>query len=96
MEHSPTELQERLLDTKDAECARLDAELSKVETSLIQEALRSTSGNCVRAAHLLGISRSRLYRRMNALGIVQSFRWARHALWYVAFILFDGPELIGA
>lgn len=48
---------------------RLDGVLHEVERREIITALRQASGQRARAARSLGISRSRLYRRMEALGI---------------------------
>jgi PAS domain S-box-containing protein len=47
----------------------LDNILSAIEKREILKALADTHGQRTRAAQLLGISRSRLYRRMEALGI---------------------------
>jgi len=49
---------------------RLDGVLADVERRTILSALRQARGQRSRAAKLMGISRSRLYRRMDALGIV--------------------------
>ncbi len=49
---------------------RLDGVLADVERRTILDALRQARGQRSRAAKLMGISRSRLYRRMDALGIV--------------------------
>ena len=48
---------------------KLDELLVRVETKLIRLALERSRGNKSQAADLLGISRPRLYRRMNLLGI---------------------------
>ena len=47
----------------------LDEILSTIERREILGALRRANGQRTQAARLLGISRSRLYRRMEALGI---------------------------
>lgn len=47
----------------------LDQVLASVEKREILTALRRADGRRTEAARLLGISRSRLYRRMDALGI---------------------------
>jgi transcriptional regulator with PAS, ATPase and Fis domain len=52
--------------------AALDDRLADVERQAILEALRHAGGQRSRAARLMGISRSRLYRRMGALGIIPS------------------------
>jgi DNA-binding NtrC family response regulator len=49
---------------------KLDGVLADVERRTILDALRQARGQRSRAAKLMGISRSRLYRRMDALGIV--------------------------
>ncbi|HPD31195.1 MAG TPA: sigma 54-interacting transcriptional regulator [Phycisphaerae bacterium] len=49
---------------------RLDGVLADVERRTILDALRQARGQRSRAAKIMGISRSRLYRRMDALGIV--------------------------
>jgi transcriptional regulator of acetoin/glycerol metabolism len=41
------------------------------ETTRIQRALESTSGDRLRAAAVLGMSRTTLWRRMRALGLLQ-------------------------
>jgi len=48
--------------------------LEEVERELILQALRRTGGNKARAAKLLGISRRRLYSRMESLGISEDGR----------------------
>lgn len=45
---------------------------SQDEESRIREALEIADGNRTRAAHLLGVARATLYRRMNALGMSRS------------------------
>ncbi len=47
----------------------LDEILISIETREIVGALKQVQGQRTQAAKLLGISRSRLYRRMEALGI---------------------------
>lgn len=47
----------------------LDSALADVERSLILRALQAADGQRNKAAELMNISRSRLYRRMEALGI---------------------------
>ncbi len=47
----------------------LDEILMSIETREIVGALKQVHGQRTQAAKLLGISRSRLYRRMEALGI---------------------------
>ena len=51
-------------------CGSLDHILSNVERKEIVKALQRAGGRRTLAARILGISRSRLYRRMDALGIV--------------------------
>ncbi len=53
---------------KAGECP-LDEVLTKIERREIVAALTKACGKRTLAANLLGISRSRLYRRMEALGI---------------------------
>ena len=48
---------------------KLDETLETIEKRLIRAALKKTAGNATRAAALLGIWRTRLLRRMEALGI---------------------------
>lgn len=57
----------------------LDLTLRDVERDEILAALRRARGKRSRAARLLGISRSRLYRRMDALGIASTIRDRVHA-----------------
>ncbi|MBX3394955.1 MAG: hypothetical protein KF841_06270 [Phycisphaerae bacterium] len=52
-----------------ARSLRLDQQLERFERNVIVRALASAGGQRNRAAELMGISRSRLYRRMEALGI---------------------------
>jgi hypothetical protein len=47
----------------------LDGVLERVERKLIKFALEKTGGARAGAARLMGISRSRLYRRLHALGL---------------------------
>lgn len=61
----------RQADGSDDESAnRLDEKLADVERSAILSALKNARGQRSLAAKMMGISRSRLYRRMEALGIV--------------------------
>jgi transcriptional regulator with PAS, ATPase and Fis domain len=46
----------------------LDEELARLERALIREALGAASGNLSAAARQLGVSRTRLYRRLAELG----------------------------
>jgi DNA-binding NtrC family response regulator len=48
---------------------RLEELLAGIETSLIRRALEQSEGNKTRAATLLGMTRPRLYRRMEQLGM---------------------------
>lgn len=50
----------------------LDHTLSNVERKEILKALERAEGRRTLAARILGISRSRLYRRMDALGIAMN------------------------
>lgn len=56
----------------DAKSLQLDPILERVERDAILDALRQAKGQRNKAARLMGISRSRLYRRMDALGITSS------------------------
>jgi DNA-binding NtrC family response regulator len=51
-----------------AETINLDNFLGAIERELIQRALQTSDGNRAQAARLLGISRARLLRRLEALG----------------------------
>jgi len=53
----------------DADALRLDPYLARVEREAILQALKAAGGQRLKAARLMEISRSRLYRRMDALGI---------------------------
>lgn len=53
-----------------ANSASLDARLEALERSTILAALQQSGGQRTEAARRLGVSRSRLYRRMEALGIL--------------------------
>ena len=46
--------------------------VSEIERSLISMVLEELNDNYVRAAKVLGISRSRLYRKVEALGLCSS------------------------
>jgi DNA-binding NtrC family response regulator len=50
----------------------LESLLAEVETSYILWALAQSKDNKTMAADLLGLTRPRLYRRMEALGLVDS------------------------
>ncbi|RME39164.1 MAG: hypothetical protein D6788_06035 [Planctomycetota bacterium] len=60
---------EQAVDTGEGKEGRLDAQLHELERREILRALEEAGGQRTLAARLLGISRSRLYRRMDALGI---------------------------
>ena len=70
-DHLPRELRERLGIVKPAPPPdlRLDATLEAVEKQLILRALAKSNGNATKAAELLGIWRTRLLRRVEALGL---------------------------
>ncbi|MFQ5423535.1 MAG: PAS domain S-box protein [Phycisphaerae bacterium] len=53
----------------DADALRLDPYLARVEREAILRALKAAGGQRLKAARLMEISRSRLYRRMDALGV---------------------------
>jgi two-component system NtrC family response regulator len=55
-----------------ADAIDLPATLARIETSLIERALRVAAGNRTRAAELLGISRTTLIDKLKRLGIDQS------------------------
>lgn len=57
------------VDMTDSAAIDLDAVLQRVEQKIIKFALQETGGSRAAAARLMGISRSRLYRRLNALGL---------------------------
>jgi DNA-binding NtrC family response regulator len=59
----PAESRERPLDTLVRDSAQRCLSLDELEDIYIDEILRRTGGNKVRAAHLLGIDRKTLYRR---------------------------------
>ena len=73
----PNDLPERLQITADAasvsaeakEIIELDTYLADVEKRVILRALESTEGNRAHAARMLGLTRARLYRRMEQLGL---------------------------
>jgi DNA-binding NtrC family response regulator len=54
---------------REPEPIELDAFLENIESELIQQALRHTSGNKTKAAVLLGISRARMIRRVQHFGL---------------------------
>ncbi len=47
----------------------LDAAVERASRDALTQALRATSGNCVRAAELLGVSRYTVYRMINRYGV---------------------------
>jgi DNA-binding NtrC family response regulator len=49
----------------------LDAYLSRVESALVLRALELAGGNKAEAARLLGVSRPRLYRKLEQMGLVE-------------------------
>lgn len=49
----------------------LDAYLSRVESTLVLRALELAAGNKAEAARLLGVSRPRLYRKLEQMGLVE-------------------------
>lgn len=55
--------------TRSAQPVDLDQVLRATETELIQQALNAADNNRSAAAQLLGLTRARLYRRMESLGI---------------------------
>ena len=57
------------VEMTDAVRIDLDEILERVERKLIQYALERTGGARAGAARMMGISRSRLYRRLHALGL---------------------------
>ena len=59
----------RLARPADSELGPLDHLLNETERREILKALRQAGGERTQAANMLGITRSRLYRRMEALGI---------------------------
>ena len=70
-DHLPRELRERLGLAKPApeRSIALDATLEAVEKRLIMVAMAKSNGNATKAAELLGIWRTRLLRRIEALGL---------------------------
>lgn len=68
-ENLPPHLHDELLDVVGKLDRPLDDVLASVERNAILAALRRTEGRRSQAARDMGISRSRLYRRMEALGI---------------------------
>lgn len=55
---------------RDPEPIQLDAFLLEVERELIERAMRRAKGNKAQAARLLGVSRARLLRRLEQLGLI--------------------------
>jgi DNA-binding NtrC family response regulator len=49
----------------------LDAYLSRVESTLVLRALELAGGNKAEAARLLGVSRPRLYRKLEQMGLIE-------------------------
>lgn len=65
----PAESSTELPDRASEDLLLLDRRMEQFERQVILRALASAGGQRNRAAELMGISRSRLYRRMEALGI---------------------------
>ncbi|HBT77764.1 MAG TPA: hypothetical protein DEB39_12760 [Planctomycetaceae bacterium] len=73
-------LPERLLHAADAgehpieaeEIVPLEPFLEEVERELLRRALARAKGNKSRAAHLLGVTRAKLYRRLEWFGLLES------------------------
>jgi DNA-binding NtrC family response regulator len=55
---------------RDPETIQLDAFLLEVERELIERAMRQAKGNKAQAARLLDVSRARLLRRLEQLGLI--------------------------
>ena len=55
----------------EAVAGNLDTLLANIERDLIRSALQQSQGNCSSAARNLGITRSRLYRRMDVLNVTR-------------------------
>jgi transcriptional regulator with PAS, ATPase and Fis domain len=70
-DHLPRELRERLGMVKPVadKSLALDATLEAVEKRLIRLAMAKAKGNATKAAEQLGIWRTRLLRRIEALGL---------------------------
>ena len=65
------DLPRELLTPHIADVPMASSNTSNDETARIQRALESTSGDRLRAAAILGMSRTTLWRRMRALGLLQ-------------------------
>jgi transcriptional regulator with GAF, ATPase, and Fis domain len=50
----------------------LDAAIERASRDALKQALQASSGNCVRAAELLGVSRYTVYRMINRYGVANS------------------------
>ncbi|MBO0699550.1 MAG: hypothetical protein J2P46_14235, partial [Zavarzinella sp.] len=79
VEHLPLALRRAATDVKAAQAAlppqplpKLDEVLEQVERRMIELALRKSRGDQTAAADLLGVYRSRLVRRVKALGLGES------------------------
>jgi DNA-binding NtrC family response regulator len=55
---------------REPETIELDAFLLEVEKELMERAMRQAKGNKAHAARLLGVSRARLLRRLEQLGLI--------------------------
>ncbi|HEX4515924.1 MAG TPA: helix-turn-helix domain-containing protein, partial [Polyangiaceae bacterium] len=66
------DLPREILTPHVVEVTAVNVGASNDETARIQRALESTSGDRLRAAAILGMSRTTLWRRMRALGLLQS------------------------
>ena len=77
---APNDLPERILLGAEAaahpprkeETIVLDEFLARIEGELISRALAQAKGNKTKAAHLLGMTRPRLYRRLVQLGLIEA------------------------
>ncbi|HVP09863.1 MAG TPA: helix-turn-helix domain-containing protein, partial [Phycisphaerae bacterium] len=66
---TPSTMPAAATHTPSEESLRLDPLLARCEREAILRALQAAHGQRNKAAQMMGISRSRLYRRMEALGV---------------------------